>query len=232
MNSAIAGVRQNLKLLVDHGQVAANASSDVMSNWGATLGGGAYVWRSGLGITKDGRIVYVYGSALNAQDLGELLQRAGAVEGMQMDINPAWMKFDYYQAKGNPKDPTAGAAAADAASAPRTLLLHPVDPRLHRGLRAVTINKTAAPGEDTGPRAYPGARFRGGARLARALAAGRHRMTTRPRRWPKNACWCSRRRSPGPRLPPRRCAGQGGCRLFREMVWARSCTSPDNLQMP
>ena len=106
MNSSIAGVRQNLKLLVDHGQVAANANSDVMTNWGATLGGGYYVWRSGIGITKDGRIVYVYGSALNAQDLGLLLQRAGAVEGMQMDINPAWMKFDYYQPKGNPGDPT------------------------------------------------------------------------------------------------------------------------------
>ncbi len=104
MNSSIAGVRQNLKLLVDHGQVSASANSDVMANWGATLGGGYYVWRSGLGITKDGRIVYVYGSALNAQDLGLLLQRAGAVEGMQLDINPAWMKFDYYQ--GNPSDPT------------------------------------------------------------------------------------------------------------------------------
>src|SRR6201996_6580250 len=100
MSSSIAGVRQNLKLLVDHGKVAADANSNVMSNWGATLGGGYYVWRSGLGITQDGRIVYVYGSALNAQDLGLLLQRAGAVEGMQMDINPSWMKFDYYTAKG------------------------------------------------------------------------------------------------------------------------------------
>jgi hypothetical protein len=106
MNASIAGVRQNLKLLVDHGKVSANANSDVMSNWGATLGGGYYVWRSGLGITKDGRVVYVYGPALNAQDLGELLQRAGAVEGMQMDINPAWMKFDYYQAGSHPSDPT------------------------------------------------------------------------------------------------------------------------------
>ena len=106
MNSSIAGVRQNLKLLVDAGKVSASANSDVMSNWGATLGGGYYVWRSGIGITKDGRIVYVYGPALNAQDLGQLLQRAGAVEGMQMDINPAWMKFDYYQAKGKPGDPT------------------------------------------------------------------------------------------------------------------------------
>jgi hypothetical protein len=106
MNSSIVGVRQNLKLLVDHSQVSPDANSDVMSNWGATLGGGYYVWRSGIGITKDGRIIYVYGPALDAQDLGELLQRAGAVEGMQMDINPAWMKFDYYQAKGDPSDPT------------------------------------------------------------------------------------------------------------------------------
>ena len=106
MGPTIAGVRQNLKLLVDHGKVSLNANSDVMTNWGATLGGGAYVWRSGLGITKDGRVVYVYGSALNAEDLGKLLQRAGAVEGMQMDINPAWMKFDYYQAGSDPSDPT------------------------------------------------------------------------------------------------------------------------------
>ena len=106
MNSSIEGVRQNLKLLVDHGQVAADANSDVMSNWGATLGGGYYVWRSGLGITKDGRIIYVYGPALNAQDLGQLLQRAGAVEGMQLDINPYWMKYEYYTVNGNPADPT------------------------------------------------------------------------------------------------------------------------------
>jgi hypothetical protein len=106
MNSSIAGVRQNLKLLVDRGKISPDLDQDVETSWGATLGGGYYVWRSGLGITKDGRIVYVYGPALDVQDLAELLQRAGAVEGMQMDINPAWMKFDYYQAGGDPSDPT------------------------------------------------------------------------------------------------------------------------------
>jgi hypothetical protein len=55
MNSSIAGVRQNLKLLVDHGRVSTSANSDVMAHWGATLGGGYYVWRSGIGITRDGR---------------------------------------------------------------------------------------------------------------------------------------------------------------------------------
>jgi len=105
MNSKIEGVRQNLKLLVDHGKVAADANSAVITKWGATLGGGEWVWRSGLGITKDGRVIYVYGPALNAQDLAQLLQRAGAVEGMQLDINPAWMKFDYYSGNGQLSNP-------------------------------------------------------------------------------------------------------------------------------
>jgi hypothetical protein len=106
LNSSILGVRQNLKLLVDHGKVAIDPSLAVNSSFGATLGGGAWVWRSGLGITKDDRIVYVYGQALDAHDLATLLQRAGAVEGMQLDINPAWMKYDYYVVHGNPADPT------------------------------------------------------------------------------------------------------------------------------
>jgi Phosphodiester glycosidase len=107
MNSKIEGVRQNLELLVDHGKLSPDANSAVKTGaWGATLGGGYWVWRSGIGITKDGRIIFVYGQALDAQDLGELLVRAGAVEGMQMDINPEWMKFDYYQADGHPGDPT------------------------------------------------------------------------------------------------------------------------------
>jgi hypothetical protein len=106
MNPSIAGVRQNLKLLVDRGKISPDLNQDIETNFGATLGGGYYVWRSGLGITSDGRIVYVYGPALDVQDLAELLRRAGAVEGMQMDINPAWMKFDYYQADGHPSDPT------------------------------------------------------------------------------------------------------------------------------
>jgi len=106
MNPSIAGVRQNLKLLVDRGKISPNLNQDIETNFGATLGGGYFVWRSGLGITSDGRIVYVYGPALDVQDLAELLRRAGAVEGMQMDINPAWMKFDYYQADGHPRDPT------------------------------------------------------------------------------------------------------------------------------
>ena len=101
----VVGVRQNLKLLIDHGQVSPKVNQDVLSKWGATLGGGYYVWRSGIGITQGGRVIFVYGPSLNVQDLANLLHRAGAVEGMQLDINPEWMSFDYYKAGSTPQDP-------------------------------------------------------------------------------------------------------------------------------
>ena len=106
MTSSVAGVRQNLKLIVDHGQVPASVNTDVEANWGATLGGGYYVWRSGLGITKDGRIIFVYGPALNVKELADLLHEAGAVEALQLDINPEWTSFEYYKAGTHPSDPT------------------------------------------------------------------------------------------------------------------------------
>jgi Phosphodiester glycosidase len=106
MTSHVVGVRQNLKLIVDHGQVPAAVNQDVLGSWGATLGGGYYVWRSGLGVTKDGRVIFVYGPALNVAELAGLLQRAGAVEALQLDINPYWMSYEYYKADGHPSDPT------------------------------------------------------------------------------------------------------------------------------
>ena len=47
MTPEVVGVRQNLKLIVDHGQVPSDVNQNVISSWGATLGGGYYVWRSG-----------------------------------------------------------------------------------------------------------------------------------------------------------------------------------------
>lgn len=106
MGPDVAAVRQNLKLIVAHGQVPATVDQNVTTSWGATLGGGYNVWRSGVGITRDGRIVFVYGDALNVRTLAELLKRAGAVTAMELDINPDWMSFMYYLAKNHPADPT------------------------------------------------------------------------------------------------------------------------------
>ena len=105
MTSEVTGVRQNLKLIVDGGQVPSAVDSNVETNWGLTLGGKYYVWRSGVGMTRDGRIIFVYGPALTVRQLATLLQHAGAVEGMQLDINPFWTSFEYYQASGSPSNP-------------------------------------------------------------------------------------------------------------------------------
>lgn len=105
MTSAVVGVRQNLKLIVDHGRVPASVDQNVETSWGATLGGSYDVWRSGVGVTAGGRVVYVYGPALSVRQLAILLQRAGATEAMQLDINPYWTTFEYYQVHGHPTDP-------------------------------------------------------------------------------------------------------------------------------
>ena len=51
MGPDVVSVRQNLDLLVDNGQVVPAVYSSDPTQWGTTLGGGLYVWRSGLGVT-------------------------------------------------------------------------------------------------------------------------------------------------------------------------------------
>jgi hypothetical protein len=106
MTPDVVGVRQNLHLIVENGAIPASVDSNVESSWGATLGGGYYVWRSGIGITQDGRVIFVYGPALNVRELAQLLKRAGAVTAMQLDINPEWMSYMYYLPKHHPANPT------------------------------------------------------------------------------------------------------------------------------
>ncbi len=89
-------VRQNLDLLVDNGQPVPGLSANDHSQWGNTLGGAVHVWRSGLGVTSDGALVYVGGTGLSIVDLANLLVRAGAVRAMEMDINTDWVNFTHF----------------------------------------------------------------------------------------------------------------------------------------
>jgi hypothetical protein len=106
MTSKVAGVRQNLHLIVTGGKVPAAVDNNVQTSWGATLGGGYYVWRSGLGVTQSGRVIFAYGPALDVRTLADLLKRAGCVAAMELDINPDWMSYMYYLPKHHPRDPT------------------------------------------------------------------------------------------------------------------------------
>jgi hypothetical protein len=80
-------------------------ASDSNTKWGATLGNNLYVWRSGVGTDASGALVYVGGPGLSVQSLAILLQRAGAVRAMELDINTTWVTADTFQQNGlNPAD--------------------------------------------------------------------------------------------------------------------------------
>jgi hypothetical protein len=101
----VVGVRQNLVLLVDNGQVNPTVDSSDINLWGVTVKNANYVWRSGVGITADGNIVYAMGPTLTVRTLGELLQRAGAVRAMELDINMEWVSFMTYDGSKDPANP-------------------------------------------------------------------------------------------------------------------------------
>jgi hypothetical protein len=93
MTPATTAVRQNLDLIVDNGVPVSGLNANDNFRWGATLGGRVQVWRSGVGVTATGALVYVGGSGLSIVDLANLLARAGSVRAMEMDINTAWVNF-------------------------------------------------------------------------------------------------------------------------------------------
>jgi len=96
MTSNVLSVRQNLQLLVNNGQLAKNLDAAVHANWGTTVGSSVNVWRSGIGITAKGDLVYVTGDALSAHSLATLLLNAGAVRAMQLDINKSWISYMWF----------------------------------------------------------------------------------------------------------------------------------------
>lgn len=103
MSADVVSVRQNLQLLIDKGQLANNLDAAVSTTWGKTIGGAKYVWRSGIGITANGDLVYVMGDALSVRSLATLLLRAGAVRAMQLDINKAWISYMWFTPKSTGK---------------------------------------------------------------------------------------------------------------------------------
>lgn len=107
--SDVAVVRQNLTLLVDHGKINPAVYDNNYTIWGQTVGNTVLVWRSGVGVTKDGAIVYVAGPGLSVPSLANLLVKAGAVRAMEFDINTDWVNFFYFnQTPGTLASPANG----------------------------------------------------------------------------------------------------------------------------
>jgi Phosphodiester glycosidase len=105
MGPDIVSARQNLALIVDNGQPVPDIDRGGLSKWGATLGNKVLVWRSGVGVTANGALVFAGGNDLSAGSLARVLARAGAVRAMELDINSEWVDFFTYGPAGPGQPP-------------------------------------------------------------------------------------------------------------------------------
>jgi hypothetical protein len=97
-NKNLVAWRQNAGLLINDGHISTLAQDG--ASWGGTILNSEYTWRSGLGITAQGNLIYAAGNALVPETLGKALKAAGAITAMELDINPFWTRaFLYHQEK-------------------------------------------------------------------------------------------------------------------------------------
>jgi hypothetical protein len=92
---AIAWARQSLPLIVDHGRLSPKLNDSTA--WGYTLGNAVRVWRTGVGIDRRGNVIYAAADYQTVTTLAQILQRAGAVRAMELDINPEWPTLITYR---------------------------------------------------------------------------------------------------------------------------------------
>lgn len=90
--------RQNLPLIVDGGRLNPNLHDG--PEWGATLGNAVRVWRSGVGVDARGDVIYAAANDQTVTSLAQVLQRAGAIRAMELDINSEWVTFNFYGGAG------------------------------------------------------------------------------------------------------------------------------------
>lgn len=88
-------VRQNAPMLIENGVKETEDDSN-RKLWGRTLTSDIYTWRSGIGMTRNGNLIFAVGNSLVPSTLANALYAAGAVNAMQLDINPNWVRFNIF----------------------------------------------------------------------------------------------------------------------------------------
>lgn len=106
MTRDVVGVRQCLVPLVAGGRVTDAVWNGGTETWGLTDGGNSFVARSGVGVDRNGDVIYVGGRLMSVETLARTLQRAGAVTAMMLDINLSWPSFMSYDPTRHPTNPT------------------------------------------------------------------------------------------------------------------------------
>jgi hypothetical protein len=90
--------KQNLPPIIDEGKLNPNLGDG--PEWGETVNNATRVWRSGLGIDAHGNLMYAAANYQTVESLAKVLQRAGAVRAIELDINEDWTSFISYRRPG------------------------------------------------------------------------------------------------------------------------------------
>jgi hypothetical protein len=99
LGNNVVFARQNGPLIIDNSEKATLSPTDYKKVQGRIYNGkeivpdGTFTWRSGLGVTKTGNLLYAVGNNLSPESLANALQAAGAVTATQLDINPSHIHF-------------------------------------------------------------------------------------------------------------------------------------------
>jgi len=94
LGNNIAFIRQNCPILLENGNISILDEKN-KHIWGRTFNADIYTWRSGLGLTANGNLIYAVGNNLSPLSLSTALKMAGAVN----DINPFWVRFNLFEPK-------------------------------------------------------------------------------------------------------------------------------------
>lgn len=97
-NPKIWFAKQNLPPIIEEGRLNPDLSDG--PEWGATVNNAIRVWRSGLGVDRRGNLIYAAANYQTVESLAKILQRAGAVRAMELDINEDWTSFITYRQPG------------------------------------------------------------------------------------------------------------------------------------
>lgn len=90
--------RQNLPLLVNNSMPTPGVTNNFA--WGLTLHGAPAVWRSALGVDKNGNLIYAAAPAQTAASMASVMVQLHCVRAMELDINPEWPIFVTYAGPG------------------------------------------------------------------------------------------------------------------------------------
>jgi len=94
----VSFAKQNLPPIIYEGKLNPDLSDG--PEWGATVNNAVRVWRSGLGIDRRGNLLYAAANYQTVESLAKILQRAGAIRALELDINEDWTSFITYRHPG------------------------------------------------------------------------------------------------------------------------------------